>query len=327
MRDIAERLGVSVMTVSRALRNARGVNQGTRREVLEMAERLGYRPDPALAVLNAYRHNRRHRSVQEQIAFLTNFQTPNQWKRVSSFRRYFEGAEQRAEALGYSLSHFWVGDPKLTLRRASSILRDRGIRGVLVGPLAHGESTLEMEWDWFSAVSLGRSLVAPGLTTASTNHLQVAELAWQEARRLGFSRIGFAITHYEDLRTLGGLRAAVLLQQSRSRTEPVALHVTDDHNAAAVNRWASEQKPDVLLSSEEAYYAALDPAVRKTTAFIHLNVDPASHYAGVDQGHDEVGAHAMALLHLKLSQRHTGVPDRRDILLVAGKWHEGTLHP
>jgi len=39
-----------------------------------------------------------------------------------------------------------MGDPNLTARRASRILRDRGIRGVLVGPLASGESSLDLEW-------------------------------------------------------------------------------------------------------------------------------------------------------------------------------------
>jgi len=62
MRQIAERLGLSVMTVSRALRNAPGVAVATHRRVLALARRLHYRPDPALAVLNAYRLGRRKRT-------------------------------------------------------------------------------------------------------------------------------------------------------------------------------------------------------------------------------------------------------------------------
>ena len=323
MRDIAARLDVSVMTVSRALRNAAGVNQSTRKQVLEMAQRLGYRPDPALAVLNAYRHNRRQRVIHEQVAFVTNFPTPNHWKRVPTFRRYFEGASRRADALGYTVSPFWLGDPNLTPRRASTILRDRGIRGLLVGPLAKGDTSLELEWDWFSTVALGRSLVSPGLTTASTNHLQVGELGWTEAVRLGYTRIGLVLSEYEDVRTLGGLRAAVLLQQSRARLPAIPVHLSSGNDPAGVASWVMREKPDVLLSPEQTLYEALEPALRRKVAFIHLNADPESPVAGVDQGHDEVGDHAMALLHLKLSQRLTGVPARRDILLIAGQWHAG----
>jgi DNA-binding LacI/PurR family transcriptional regulator len=42
--DIAERLNLSGMTVSRALRGDTGVGEATRRAVCELAERLGYRP-------------------------------------------------------------------------------------------------------------------------------------------------------------------------------------------------------------------------------------------------------------------------------------------
>jgi LacI family transcriptional regulator len=44
LSELSVRLGVSVSTVSRALRNAEGVDSGTRARVLAEAARLGYRP-------------------------------------------------------------------------------------------------------------------------------------------------------------------------------------------------------------------------------------------------------------------------------------------
>ena len=41
--DIAERLGVSVSTVSRALANEIGISEAVRRDVQRMARTLGYR--------------------------------------------------------------------------------------------------------------------------------------------------------------------------------------------------------------------------------------------------------------------------------------------
>ena len=327
MRQIAGRLGLSVMTVSRALRNAPGVAAATHRRVLAMARRLRYRPDPAFAVLNAYRNRRRKRTDYEPLGFITNHPTPNHWRRIGTFVRYYEGARKRAEELGYRLELFWAGDPRLTARRTSQILRDRGIRGLLVGPRATGQSSLDLEWDWFCAVALGRSLAHPRLTTVSTNHFQAVELAWREAIARGFSRIGLALSEDEEVRTAGTLHASYLLQQVPSGRAAIPVLLTAEFSSSATVAWAIDHRLDVLLSSDQRHHDLLEGRLRRPLPFIHLNVDPASNLAGVDQGHDRVGEHAAALLHLKLIQRETGIPARRDIALLDGNWHEGTLTP
>jgi LacI family transcriptional regulator len=327
MRQLAERLGLSVMTVSRALRNAPGVASTTHRRVLALARRLHYRPDPALAVLNAYRLGRKKRANHEPIAFLTNHPTPNYWKQIGTFIRYYEGASQRAEELGYRLEPFWLGDPELTPRRASRILRDRGIRGLLVGPLTKGQSSLDLEWDWFCAVALGRSLAQPGLTTVSTNHFQAVELAWRKAVDHGFRRIGLALTEHEDVRTVGALRASYLLQQTRSGRTALPILLMADFSTKATAEWVADYRPDVLLSSDQRHHDLLGSRQRRTLPFIHLNVSPQSNLSGIDQGHDRVGEHAAAILHLKLIQRETGIPTRRDIAMLDGTWQEGSFIP
>jgi LacI family transcriptional regulator, gluconate utilization system Gnt-I transcriptional repressor len=55
MRDIAQSLGVSTMTVSRALRADASVAPATRRAVLEAVEALGYVPDQTAASLSSRR--------------------------------------------------------------------------------------------------------------------------------------------------------------------------------------------------------------------------------------------------------------------------------
>lgn len=76
------------------------------------------------------------------------------------------------------------------------------------GACSSGQSSLDLEWDWFCAVALGRSLAHPGLTTVSTNHFQAVELAWREAVARGFRRIGLVLSEHEDVRTADTLRAA-----------------------------------------------------------------------------------------------------------------------
>src|SRR5690625_2598297 len=53
--DVAREAGVAASTVSRAFGNPRRVNAATRGHVLEVAERLGYRPNPLAAALQSGR--------------------------------------------------------------------------------------------------------------------------------------------------------------------------------------------------------------------------------------------------------------------------------
>lgn len=326
IRSLATRLRLSAMTVSRALRNAPGVGAATRKLVLDAAKNRGYRPDPSLAVLNAYRNGKRHLLPHETIAYLTNFPTADEWRRVGTFQRYFHGTQARAAELGYKLEHFWLGEPQLTERRASQILINRGVRGLIVGPLDRSGSSLELDWNEFTAVALGRSLLAPLLTTVSTHHFQSVEVAWQEAWARGYRRIGLVLTAEEDTRTVGTLRASHLLQQQRHGGTALPVLITPDFSTPAMVRWTEKHQPDVILSSShrdfELLLASRGPTARGK-AFLNLNVNPRSDMCGVDQGHEKAGEHAMTTLHLKLIRREIGIPARRELVLIDSVWKEG----
>jgi hypothetical protein len=57
--QVAETCQFSLATVPRALRDHPRIPPSTRQRVREAAERLGYRPDPALSALVAHRESRR----------------------------------------------------------------------------------------------------------------------------------------------------------------------------------------------------------------------------------------------------------------------------
>src|ERR1051325_9261392 len=54
MQRIADAAGVSRMTVSLALRNHPRISAATRERIRQVAERLGYHPDPEVSKLMAY---------------------------------------------------------------------------------------------------------------------------------------------------------------------------------------------------------------------------------------------------------------------------------
>src|SRR5690606_32730636 len=73
LRNVALEAGVSVATVSRALRNDREVSRKTAQHIQSLARRLGYRPDPALASLAAYRSSKNPPHRYGKLAVLAHW--------------------------------------------------------------------------------------------------------------------------------------------------------------------------------------------------------------------------------------------------------------
>lgn len=84
--DIAKALGISTGTVHRALHNASGINPATKRKVLKMAKRLGYRPNMAARFLSQKR--------KLQVSVNTLKGTTSFWDEVRA------GVEEEAKAQG-----------------------------------------------------------------------------------------------------------------------------------------------------------------------------------------------------------------------------------
>lgn len=89
LRDIALQAGVSVMTVSKALRDASDVAPGTKAKVKQLASAMGYVPDTSAAGLRT----RTTRLLGLAVSSLTN----------PIFSRVVLAIEQRASAMGYDL--------------------------------------------------------------------------------------------------------------------------------------------------------------------------------------------------------------------------------
>jgi len=91
-RIIAERAGVSVMTVSRALNGAEGVSEATKRRIRELAEEIGYQPNSAAQSLR--------RGTSDVIAMLLD---SSMGVRGEYHSDTLAGFEQVISAQGYSL--------------------------------------------------------------------------------------------------------------------------------------------------------------------------------------------------------------------------------
>jgi DNA-binding LacI/PurR family transcriptional regulator len=108
IRDIARRLNVSHVTVSMALRDHPRISATRREQVKKMAGEMGYRPDPMLASLIAYRQDKRAKPIAATLAWINRWPDPKTLRKHSEFNAYWEGAREAADRLGYRVEEFVV---------------------------------------------------------------------------------------------------------------------------------------------------------------------------------------------------------------------------
>jgi len=124
MRDVAERLGVSPMTVSRALSGRPGIGEATRQRVLAEVAALGYRP-------NKLARGLRSGGPHELIGLLvTNLGNP-------FYSQLAVGVEQIAVRYGARVMLGSTGGDTDTEQEVVDDLLDRGVDGLVVIPAGH----------------------------------------------------------------------------------------------------------------------------------------------------------------------------------------------
>src|SRR5882757_9576940 len=170
MQQIADAAGVSRMAVSLALRNSPKISAPTTARIRQLADELGYRPNPMVSALMTQLRQARDVKKPSVIAYVTAFPTEGGWRRPGPSVAFHEGARQRAGELGYTLEEWWLRRPGMTERRFCEILNTRDIHGMIVAPLPAGSGELEFDWAHFAAASISYSLPAPELNRVSNDH-------------------------------------------------------------------------------------------------------------------------------------------------------------
>ena len=79
MTAVAKRAGVHTTTVSLALRNHPSLPVTTRERIQALAREMGYRPDPGLAALVAYRSRLNPPKHRQTLAYIPNWHSRWGW--------------------------------------------------------------------------------------------------------------------------------------------------------------------------------------------------------------------------------------------------------
>ncbi|HSG17795.1 MAG TPA: LacI family DNA-binding transcriptional regulator [Anaerolineae bacterium] len=176
MRDVAERAGLSVTTVSHVINNSRTVSDASRQRVLQAMEELDYRPN-ALA-----------RSLRRQQTNTIGMIVPDSANPF--FAEIARAIEDASFAQNYSVILCNSEGDLEKQRTYTNVLIEKRVAGILF--VAAGISTELINDLWRRRVPLvviDREVPGVEVDTVLTNHAQGGRLATQHLINLGHRRI------------------------------------------------------------------------------------------------------------------------------------------
>lgn len=349
LADIAVKAQVHVTTVSLAMRNHPRLPETTRKRIQAFAREMGYTPDPVLNALVHYRGTTMSRKNSPTLAYVTNWSSRWSWKEVPAHRKFFDGAEAKANSLGYKLEHFWLHEPGFTQKGMSKLLFSREIQGLIIA--SHSREMgdeLQFEWPYFSAVKIDYFPHQPLLHNVTNGQSSIIRLAMRKVRAAGYRRIGFVVhrgwDHAVDYNWTGGFLSE---QQHLPDADRVPAHVFpplhpikrwfNETNASVVAdydafaEWFERYRPEVVIAKADYVLPLLERMkcrIPEDVSFVNLFLDePDGTMAGVRQNHELVGALAVEILAGQLQHKKFGVPTVATTTFVEGTWFDGASCP
>lgn len=331
VRDIAEDVGLHFTTVAEALRGSSRIKEATRKRVEEAAERLGYRPDPILSALSAYRASDMRNSFQGVLVWINGFPSKNHFDEERSFYGdCYRGAVERAKVLGYKLETFWIGEKGMTGKRASSILKARNILGIVVGPIPEITSNIDIEWESFNSLRIGYSLLDTRITNVISDQFANAQWATRRLMQDGFTRIGFACPRHMDNRAsnkFSGAYMSMMYRHFDGPPMPMFLDENKNGDREAFLAWYEAHRPEVILAGgRSTYYKYLIGAgirVPETVQFVSLHSEHLrSPVAGISQNGEAVGGVAIDHLVGMIQRFKVGLESYPKTTTILGRWVE-----
>lgn len=336
MKDVAEAAGVSVMTVSYALRYHPRISKETAERVRAVASAMGYAPHPLVSALISEIRSRREMKAPPTIAYISLYANRDAWWTNYSVQRpYYEGARARCEELGFGFELVEPAISGLTGKRLSNILRYRKVCGLICAPVPTPDKVLDIEWEHFPAVAFGHSMPNPPIHRITLNHFQSAHLCLKSLFNLGYERIGIAVNAKMSQR-IGGMFLAGVDAFNREvparRRVSVFMDTLETRNMPTIKAWIKKHRPDVLLDSTPLAYAGLleEAGFRIPQDIGYATMswnDHIGHFSGLNQNSFQAGIAAVDVLVQQIYGNRRGIPEFQTFTLINGSWVDGATAP
>ena len=180
LKDLAQELGVSIATVSRALRNSPEIGQEMQRRVKELAKRLNYRPNPFA------------QSLRKEAPKVIGVVVPNLVTHY--YAAVLDGIEDEARKAGYSVISANTHEDCEAEARAIDNFISLHVEGIIAclsqstTDYSHFEEIAEIG---IPLVFFGRTCLGDRFSSVTANGDEAAQQATQHLIDTGSRRIAF----------------------------------------------------------------------------------------------------------------------------------------
>lgn len=329
LRMIAKKAECSLATVSMALRNDPRLLPETVARIHRLAQRMGYVPDrEASEVMSRMRISAR-RDPATILAYIRSDSGIADLEAALENDSYYQGALAEAKRATYRIEVFWLSEEELPPRRLSRVLKTRGIRGLIFSPFPARQEGLDMDWDHFSPVAIGPSLVSPEFNRVNNSQYHVVHLAFQKLTALGYRRIGFITEQLHNKRLSGAFLGAFLAAQydlPASQKVPALIARDAEWEQDAID-WFQEHRPDAVIGEDifdlvkSGKLSGISIPENLGIAITNLRSnDPQS---GIDQDPVRQGAEALRMVVGQLHRNEFGIPKQSMTHQTSGVWRNG----
>ncbi len=328
INDLARECGVSAATVSLALRNHPRISEDTKERIRAAAIRMNYTRNPMISALMSNLSQSRGPAAPIPLAAVYAHNAAaieaNQYH-----RNLWKGISRRAAELGFSIDRFFLEDQKLSSKRISQILKARGITGMIILPGYRGGAHLSLDWDSFSAIAIGYSMLRPNLHRVCQDQYLGIRLALKQLYFHGYNRPGLVFHRIQDIRSLYLWSSGFYGYEYPNKKNGIIPLLECD--GPEFFSWYKKYKPDVIVSMGDNLCGLLEQAGLKCPEDVGLvtlcyeATDPG--IAGVDQQEELVGEAAVEQLVQLLYFNKAGIPEIPRTLLIPPSWVDGPSLP
>ncbi len=324
-QDIADRAEVSVMTVSRALSGKTGVSEVLRERICQLAEEMGYVPNPLVQSLIRTRKQK----SQSQPLLLGWYGAKSSLRKrdrkhrtYDNFDEYFKGAEELCSQRGFRIED--VPFHEIPISRAEQILKARGIRGLLLGPGETNQTDSLAQESPLYIVQIGRSRPNPVHDRIVTDSFRSMLRCLEVLRETGYLRIGYVDDRTREERNEFRHHAAFLLQHP---VNAVRFHLREpgDDPDQALQTYLKKVNPDALvIGGRSMRDAVLRHPSPPPFLLLSRNGQP-DWVSGMTVRHRDMGAEAARrLIDVILGPQPARLQGHSVSLNEI--WHQGTSH-
>lgn len=332
LRKIADHAGLSVSTVSRALRGSNLIKEETKELVEKAARELGYKRSSLVGDIMSHLRRSTQHSYSGNLAYVY-VTSPTQMKWTLFHEEQFEGAKERAAELGFTISAFTHTASDNRHAAFNRTLKSRGIIGLIFTNSNARVDFSRFDWTPFAAVQMDYPISSPVLHTSGIDHHRTIHMALTRLVQRGYERFGFFIETYKDSRIAYKWSGAFAAFQ---RTMPALMSIPELEQNIIERRefisWFLKYRPDVIIGHKAVAIEWLSEEgirVPDDVGFFNLNCDESPvACAGLDLEARKQGAIAVESVVTQIHQFERGVPEYPKTIGIEGRWVEGpTIRP